>query len=76
MRRYIKQAGRFKTQLSKGGVAPIDIWASGEDWDDGVFKEMRSAMAYDSLHIDWIRTKADDRMQPPPRPAEGGLNLV
>lgn len=45
---------RTHTLFSRGGVAPMDIWQGGEDWDDGVFKEIRAAMANNGLRVGFL----------------------
>ena len=45
---------RTHTLFSRGGPAPIDIWPGGEDWDDGVFKEIRAAMANNGLRVGFL----------------------
>ena len=63
---------RTQTLFSKGGIAPMDIWPGGDDWDDGVFSEMRAAMANHGLRVGFLY--ADDQdSTPKPRgfPAAG-----
>ena len=45
---------RTHTLFSRGGLAPMDIWQDGEDWDDGVFKEIRAAMANNGLRVGFL----------------------
>ena len=45
---------RTHTLFSRGGIAPMDIWAGGEDWDDGVFKDIRAAMAHNGLRVGFL----------------------
>ena len=45
---------RTHTLFSRGGIAPMDIWAGGEDWDDGVFQEIRDAMACNGLRVGFL----------------------
>ena len=45
---------RAHTLFSRGGVAPMDIWQGGEDWDDGVFNEVRAAMANNGLRVGFL----------------------
>lgn len=40
--------------FSRGGVAPMDIWPGGEDWDNGAFKEIREAMANNGLRVGFL----------------------
>ena len=45
---------RTQTLFSKGGIAPMDIWPGGDDWDDGVFGEIRTAMAHHGLRVGFL----------------------
>ncbi len=45
---------RTQTLFSRGGIAPMDIWQGGEDWDDGVFKDIRAAMANNGLRVGFL----------------------
>ena len=45
---------RTHTLFSQGGIAPMDIWPGGEDWDDGVFGEIRAAMAHHGLRVGFL----------------------
>ncbi len=45
---------RTHTLFSRGGLAPMDIWPGGEDWDDGVFKDFRAAMANNGLRVGFL----------------------
>ncbi len=45
---------RTRTLFSRGGIAPMDIWQGGEDWDDGVFKDIRAAMANNGLRVGFL----------------------
>ena len=45
---------RTHTLFSRGGIAPMDIWQGGEDWDDGVFKDIRAAMANNGLRVGFL----------------------
>lgn len=45
---------RTHTLFSRGGLAPMDIWPGGEDWDDGVFKDIRAAMANNGLRVGFL----------------------
>lgn len=45
---------RTHTLFSKGGIAPMDIWPGGDDWDDGVFGEIRAAMANHGLRVGFL----------------------
>lgn len=45
---------RTHTLFSRGGPAPMDIWPGGEDWDDGVFKDIRAAMANNGLRVGFL----------------------
>lgn len=45
---------RTHTLFSRGGLAPMDIWSGGEDWDDGVFKDIRAAMANNGLRVGFL----------------------
>ena len=63
---------RTHTLFSRGGIAPMDIWPGGDDWDDGVFDDIRAAMANHGLRVGFLY--ADSQSSPPkPRgfPAAG-----
>ncbi|CAD6567929.1 MAG: hypothetical protein ASARMPREDX12_000844 [Alectoria sarmentosa] len=45
---------RTHTLFSRGGLAPMDIWPGGEDWNDGVFKDIRTAMAHNGLRVGFL----------------------
>lgn len=45
---------RTHTLFSRGGLAPMDIWPGGEDWDDCVFKDIRAAMANNGLRVGFL----------------------
>ena len=45
---------RTHTLFSRGGMAPMDIWPGGEDWDDGVFRDIRVAMAHNGLRVGFL----------------------
>lgn len=45
---------RTHTLFSRGGAAPMDIWPGGQDWDDGVFKDIRAAMANNGLRVGFL----------------------
>ena len=45
---------RTHTLFSKGGIAPMDIWPGGDDWDDGVFGDIRAAMANHGLRVGFL----------------------
>ena len=45
---------RTHTLFSRGGLAPMDIWQGGEDWDDGVFGDIRAAMANNGLRVGFL----------------------
>ena len=45
---------RTHTLFSRGGLAPMDIWPGGEDWDDGVFKDIKAAMANNGLRVGFL----------------------
>lgn len=45
---------RTHTLFSRGGLAPMDIWPGGEDWDDEVFKDIRAAMANNGLRVGFL----------------------
>lgn len=45
---------RTHTLFSAGGMAPMDIWPGGEDWDDGVFKDISAAMANNGLRVGFL----------------------
>ena len=45
---------RTHTLFSKGGIAPMDIWPGGDDWDYGVFGEIRAAMANHGLRVGFL----------------------
>ena len=45
---------RTHTLFSRGGAAPMDIWLGGEDWDDGVFKDIKAAMANNGLRVGFL----------------------
>ena len=51
---YKANFNRTHTIFSRGGIAPMDIWAGGEDWDDGVFKDVRAAMAHNGLRVGFL----------------------
>lgn len=65
---------RTHTLFSRGGVAPMDIWPDGEDWDNGVFKEIRVAMANNGLRVGFLYAD-DETFSPIPKsfPAAGKL---
>lgn len=57
------------TQISKGGVAPMDIWKGGEDWDDGLLKEVEAAMANGGLRVGQIHERyGHETPRPTPKP--------
>ena len=56
---------RTHTLFSRGGIAPMDIWAGGEDWDDGVFREMRAAMAHNGLRVGFLYADTQTFTQTP-----------
>lgn len=45
---------RTHTLFSRGGMAPMDIWPGGQDWDDGVFGDIRAAMAHNGLRVGFL----------------------
>ena len=45
---------RTHTLFSRGGIAPMDIWSGGEDWDDGVFRDIRAATANNGLRVGFL----------------------
>lgn len=45
---------RTHTLFSRGGLALMDIWPGGEDWDDGVFRDIRAAMANNGLRVGFL----------------------
>ena len=45
---------RTHTLFSRGGLAPMDIWPGGEEWEDGVFGDMRAAMANNGLRVGFL----------------------
>ena len=45
---------RTQTLFSRGGIAPMDIWPGGEDWDDGVFEDIKAAMAHNGLRVGFL----------------------
>ena len=51
---------RRHTLFSRGGIAPVDIWPGGEDWDDGVLKEVKEAMSNNGLRVGFLY--ADDEI--------------
>ena len=51
---------RTHTLFSKGGIAPMDVWPGGDDWDDGVFGEMRAAMANHGLRVGFLYEHIQD----------------
>ena len=57
---------RTHTLFSRGGLAPMDIWPGGEDWDDCVFKDIRAAMANNGLRVGFLYV---DTQTFTPRPA-------
>ena len=65
---------RTHTLFSRGGLAPMDIWPGGEDWDDGVFKDIRTAMAHNGLRVGFLYADTQT-FTPRPRsfPAAGKL---
>ena len=56
---------RTHTLFSRGGVAPMDIWPGGEDWDDGVFKDIRTAMANNGLRVGFLYAAIQASNSPP-----------
>lgn len=51
---------RVSSLFSRGGVAPMDIWQGGEDWEDGVFEDIKRAMAKFSLRISFLYEDGED----------------
>ena len=51
---YYANFKRTHTLFSRGGAAPMDIWLGGEDWDDGVFKDIKAAMANNGLRVGFL----------------------
>lgn len=45
---------RTHTLFSRGGIAPMDVWKGGENWDDGVFQEIKAAMANNGLRVGFL----------------------
>ena len=45
---------RTHTLFSRGGLAPMDIWPGGEDWDGRVFEDIRAAMANTGLRVGFL----------------------
>lgn len=45
---------RTHTLFSRGGMAPMDIWPGGQDWDHGVFGDIRAAMAHNGLRVGFL----------------------
>ena len=45
---------RTQSLFSRGGVCPMDIWPGGEEWDDGLFKDIENAMAQNCLRVGFL----------------------
>ena len=45
---------RSRNILCKGGIAPMDIWPGGDDWEDGVFQAVRESMANNGLRMSFL----------------------
>lgn len=45
---------RTHTVFSRGGIVPMDIWPGGKDWEDGLFKEIKDAMANNGLRVGFL----------------------
>ena len=54
IQRFEANFKRTHTLFSRGGVAPMDIWPGGEDWDDGIFKDIKAAMANNGLRVGFL----------------------
>ena len=45
---------RTHTLFSRGGIAPMDVWQGGENWDDGVIRDIKAAMANNGLRVGFL----------------------
>ena len=52
--RYKMEAQRFGTRFSTGGTACMDLFDGAEEWKGGVWKDVRKAMAHDSLLVSFL----------------------
>ena len=50
---------RTHTLFSRGGIAPMDVWQGGENWDDGVFQDIKVAMANNGLRVGFLYANSE-----------------
>ena len=50
---------RTHTLFSRGGIAPMDVWQGGETWDDGVFQDIKAAMANNGLRVGFLYANSE-----------------
>lgn len=49
-----RQALRETAKFSAGGIACMDLWEGGEQWEKGIWQGARDAMAYNSLVVSFL----------------------
>ncbi len=55
---------RSELTMSKGGIAPMDIWEGGEDYGHGLLQDMNKAMAAGCLRLRFLAPDAPKRVGP------------